>query len=83
MTTKRKKKISYLETISNVCFTSSVEPKNVKKALKEECWVNAMQEDLEQFERNKVWTLVPRPKLSNTMAPNGSLKINLIRKVIS
>ena len=28
----------------------------------DEFWVLAMQEELNQFERNKVWTLVPRPK---------------------
>ncbi|GJR12700.1 retrovirus-related pol polyprotein from transposon TNT 1-94 [Tanacetum coccineum] len=30
-------------------------------ALKEEGWIIAMQEELNQFERNKVWTLVPLP----------------------
>ena len=28
-------------------------------------WVLAMQEELNQFERNKVWKLVPRPKRKN------------------
>ncbi|GJU15068.1 retrovirus-related pol polyprotein from transposon TNT 1-94 [Tanacetum coccineum] len=31
------------------------------KALEEEGWVIAMQEELNRFERNKVWTLVPKP----------------------
>nr|GEU61938.1 retrovirus-related Pol polyprotein from transposon TNT 1-94 [Tanacetum cinerariifolium] len=30
-------------------------------ALEEEGWIIAMQEELNQFERNKVWTLVPKP----------------------
>lgn len=30
--------------IGNICFTSSVEAKNVTEALKDECWVNVMQE---------------------------------------
>nr|GEU48677.1 retrovirus-related Pol polyprotein from transposon TNT 1-94 [Tanacetum cinerariifolium] len=29
--------------------------------LKEEGWIIVMQEELNQFERNKVWTLVPKP----------------------
>ena len=42
-------------------FISQVEPKNIKKALLEADWICAMQEELAQFERNKVWHLVPRP----------------------
>ncbi|KAD4180306.1 hypothetical protein E3N88_28897 [Mikania micrantha] len=44
------------------CFISQVEPKNVKMALKESSWVEAMQEELMQFEKLKVWNLVPLPK---------------------
>src|SRR3978361_2128168 len=43
------------------CFVSLQEPKNVKDALLDPDWVKAMQEELEEFERNKVWTLVPKP----------------------
>ncbi|GJW98641.1 retrovirus-related pol polyprotein from transposon TNT 1-94 [Tanacetum coccineum] len=38
-----------------------MEPKKLIKALEEEGWIIAMQEELNQFERNKVWTLVPKP----------------------
>ena len=31
-------------------------------ALNDESWILAMQDELNQFERNKVWKLVPRPK---------------------
>nr|GEU70880.1 hypothetical protein [Tanacetum cinerariifolium] len=37
------------------------EPKKVFEALKHQGWVDAMQEKLNQFYRNKVWTLVPLP----------------------
>jgi len=43
-------------------FLSQTEPKKVKEALLDADWVQAMQEELNEFERNKVWTLVPRPK---------------------
>ena len=43
-------------------FLSQEEPKKVEDALKDSDWVNAMQEELNEFERNKVWQLVPRPK---------------------
>ncbi|GJR45249.1 retrovirus-related pol polyprotein from transposon TNT 1-94 [Tanacetum coccineum] len=42
-------------------FLTSVEAKNYKEALKESCWIEAMQEELNEFERLKVWELVPRP----------------------
>ncbi|GJY72116.1 retrovirus-related pol polyprotein from transposon TNT 1-94 [Tanacetum coccineum] len=42
-------------------FLSSVEPKSYKNALTESCWIEAMQEELNEFERLEVWELVPRP----------------------
>ncbi|GJX87131.1 retrovirus-related pol polyprotein from transposon TNT 1-94 [Tanacetum coccineum] len=44
-----------------VNFLSEIEPKKLIEALEEEGWVIVMQEELNQFERNKVWTLVPKP----------------------
>ncbi|GJZ99939.1 retrovirus-related pol polyprotein from transposon TNT 1-94 [Tanacetum coccineum] len=44
-----------------VDFLSKEEPKKVSEALKHHGWVNAMQDELDQFSRNKVWTLVPAP----------------------
>ena len=43
-------------------FISSIEPKNVEEALGDADWINFMQEELHQFERSKVWYLVPRPE---------------------
>nr|GEY04530.1 hypothetical protein [Tanacetum cinerariifolium] len=42
-------------------FLSSVEPKTYKDALTQACWTEAMQEELNEFERLKLWELVPRP----------------------
>ncbi|KAK0576593.1 hypothetical protein LWI29_020240 [Acer saccharum] len=39
----------------------------VDEALEDEFWVLAMQEELNQFERNEVWTLVPRPRNTNVI----------------
>ncbi|GJR96952.1 retrovirus-related pol polyprotein from transposon TNT 1-94 [Tanacetum coccineum] len=44
-----------------VNFLSEMEPKKLIEALEEEGWIIAMQEELNQFERNKIWTLVPKP----------------------
>ncbi|GKB32049.1 retrovirus-related pol polyprotein from transposon TNT 1-94 [Tanacetum coccineum] len=44
-----------------VNFLSKIEPKKPIESLEEEGWIIDMQEELNQFERNKVWTLVPVP----------------------
>jgi hypothetical protein len=52
--------------LANFCehysFVSSIEPFRVEEALLDPDWVLAMQEELNNFKRNEVWTLVPRPK---------------------
>nr|GEV32496.1 hypothetical protein [Tanacetum cinerariifolium] len=44
------------------CLLSSTKPANVAEALRDADWVSAMQDELDQFSRLKVWILVPRPK---------------------
>nr|GFB81219.1 hypothetical protein [Tanacetum cinerariifolium] len=43
------------------CFLSQEEPKRVHQALKDPCWIEAMQEELLQFKMQKVWILVDLP----------------------
>jgi hypothetical protein len=43
-------------------FVSSFEPFKVEDALRDPDWVVAMQEELNNFKRNEVWSLVERPK---------------------
>nr|GEX10554.1 integrase, catalytic region, zinc finger, CCHC-type, peptidase aspartic, catalytic [Tanacetum cinerariifolium] len=40
---------------------SPMESKTYKDALTQSCWIEAMQEELNEFERLEVWELVPRP----------------------
>nr|GFB51165.1 hypothetical protein [Tanacetum cinerariifolium] len=44
------------------CLLSFIEPANVAKALRVADWVSAMQDELDQFARLKVWRLVSRPE---------------------
>jgi len=59
-----KEGVSTRSSISNFCrhtaFVSQVEPKSTEEALKDEKWVEAMHEELNQFARNDVWFLVPK-----------------------
>ncbi|GJU51904.1 retrovirus-related pol polyprotein from transposon TNT 1-94 [Tanacetum coccineum] len=52
-------------TLANEClfvdFLFEEEPKKVSNALQHPRWVDAMQDELNQFARNKVWTLVHAP----------------------
>jgi hypothetical protein len=52
--------------LSNFCehysFVSSIEPFRVEEALQDLDWVLAMEEELNNFKRNEVWSLVPRLK---------------------
>nr|GEZ34685.1 integrase, catalytic region, zinc finger, CCHC-type, peptidase aspartic, catalytic [Tanacetum cinerariifolium] len=42
-------------------FLTSVEPKMYKEALTQSCLIEAMHEELNEFERLEVWELIPRP----------------------
>jgi hypothetical protein len=42
-------------------FVSSIEPYKVEDAVRDSDWVLAMQEELDNFTKNEVWHLVPRP----------------------
>jgi hypothetical protein len=52
--------------LANFCehysFVSSIEPFRVEEALQDPDWVLAMQEEHNNFKRNEVWSLEPRPK---------------------
>ncbi|XP_021766287.1 uncharacterized protein LOC110730772 [Chenopodium quinoa] len=43
-------------------FLFILEPRNHQEALGDADWIVAMQEELNEFERNKVWHLEPKPK---------------------
>ena len=41
-----------------LAFVSQIEPKSVEEAKNDPHWMLAMEEELNQFKRNNVWTLV-------------------------
>nr|GFA33323.1 Gag-Pol polyprotein [Tanacetum cinerariifolium] len=40
---------------------STAEPKNIKEAMADSAWIEAMQDELHQFDRLQVWVLVDKP----------------------
>ena len=68
--------------VSYSCYLSQVEPTKVKEALQDESWVEAMHDELLQFQRNNVWTLVPRSEPStlyqSTFEPLPQYLIGLV-----
>ncbi|KAK8609111.1 hypothetical protein V6N13_025418 [Hibiscus sabdariffa] len=68
---------SLKNTCHHVAFISCIEPKNIKEALKDDDWILAMQEELNQFGRSKVWTLVERPNDKSTIRTKWAFRNKL------
>jgi hypothetical protein len=58
---------SHLPCFTNILFVVLFEPRDVGHTLSDSSWVNAMHEELENFERNQVWTLVEPPRDVNVI----------------
>nr|GEU67597.1 Gag-Pol polyprotein [Tanacetum cinerariifolium] len=50
-----------LEMCMFALTTSTIEPKNIKEVMADSAWIEAMQEELHQFDRLQVWELVDKP----------------------
>ena len=53
---------------------SVVERKNLKEANKDDNLINAMNEEMDQIEKNQTWELVPRPKYMNVVGTKWIFK---------
>jgi hypothetical protein len=69
---------------TKVKLLSQIEPSSIKEACKYENWVNSMNEELDQIEKNQTWELVPRPKIKIIIGTKWVYKnkINTNGKVI-
>nr|GEZ78533.1 integrase, catalytic region, zinc finger, CCHC-type, peptidase aspartic, catalytic [Tanacetum cinerariifolium] len=56
---------------------SKIEPKNFKSAIIEDCWFQAMQDEIHEFDRLQVWELVPQPDCVMIIALKWIYKVKL------
>ncbi|GAU48012.1 hypothetical protein TSUD_188830 [Trifolium subterraneum] len=86
---RTKKALQDVET--NLGLISQIEPRSINEAIIDESWIEAMKEELHQFEKNEVWNLVPFPKdhsiigtrwvFRNKLDKNGNVVRNKARLV--
>ena len=65
------------QLFEHMAFVSQTEPKTVADALEDSNWITAMHEELNQFARNEVWTLVPRTSEMNVIGTKWVFKNKL------
>jgi hypothetical protein len=65
---------AHLSRFSNTLFVTLFEPRDVGHALSDSSWVNAFHEELENFKRNQVWTLVDPPRDVNVIGTKWVFK---------
>jgi hypothetical protein len=62
------KMVTTRSRVANFCehysFVFSFEPFKIEDVLCDPDWMVTMQEELNNFKRNKIWSLVERPKLN-------------------
>jgi hypothetical protein len=65
---------------SHVAFLSMTEPKIFEEASQEDNWIRAMNEELDQIEKNNTWELVPRPENKNVIGSKWVFKNKMNEK---
>jgi hypothetical protein len=65
---------AHLSCFTNILFVALFEPQDVGDALSDSSWVNVMHVELENFERNQVWTSVQPPRDVNVIGTKWVFK---------
>jgi hypothetical protein len=65
---------------SHVSFISMTEPKKFDEASQHDDWIRAMNEELDQIEKNNTWELVPRPEDKNVIGSKWVFKNKMNKK---
>jgi hypothetical protein len=77
-TRSRSNQISHF---AHFAFVAFFEPKDIWHVLFDSNWVNAMHEELENFERNQVWELVVPPLNCKPIGTKWVWKIKRVKMV--
>jgi hypothetical protein len=70
----RSSRSAYLSCFINTLFVALFKPQDVGHALSDSSWVNVMHEELENFKRNQVLTLVDPPHGVNVIGTKWVFK---------
>jgi hypothetical protein len=70
----RSSRLAHLSCFTNTLFIVLFEPRDVGHALFDLSWVNSMHEELENFERNQVWTIVDSQRDVNVIGTKWVFK---------
>jgi hypothetical protein len=70
----RSSRSAHLSCFLNTLFVALFEPWDVGHSLSDSSWVNTMHEELENFERNQLWTLVDPPRDVNVIGTKWVFK---------
>jgi hypothetical protein len=62
---------------SHIALISMLEPKNFNEANKDDHWVKAMNDELDQIEKNNTWEMVQRPEGKNIIGSKWIFKNKL------
>jgi hypothetical protein len=65
---------------SHIALISMLEPKNFNEASTDDHWVKAMNEELDQIEKNNTWEMVQRPKGKNVIGSKWIFKNKMNEK---
>jgi hypothetical protein len=70
----RSSRSAHLSCFTNTLFVVLFEPRDIGHTLFDSSWVNVMHEELENFERNQIWTLVEPPRDVNAIGTKWVFK---------
>jgi hypothetical protein len=65
---------AHISCFTNTRFVALFEPRDIGHILSDSSWVNAIHDELENFERNQVWTLVEPPRDVNVLGTKWVFK---------
>ena len=65
---------------NDTCLMCKVEPRSIKDDLGNEDWIKAMNEEIDQIEKNKTLTLVPKPKDKDVIGTKWAFRNKLNEK---